>query len=83
MWSLILVVSILGGGSANAPGVAISRISTYTDQAACNRASNGAQANGVKSFVAPATGGQAPNVQFQFLCIPLSSNESANQRTPR
>jgi hypothetical protein len=72
---LVLIVSILGGGSGTAPGVAIEKISTYTNLAACNRAANGAQANGVKSFVAPTTSDQGPNVQFQFLCIPLTSNE--------
>jgi hypothetical protein len=72
---LVLIVSILGGGGGTGPGVAIEKISTYANQAACNRASNGAQANGVKSFVAPTTSGEGANVQFQFLCIPLTSNE--------
>jgi hypothetical protein len=76
MVQLVLIVSILGGGSVNAPGVAISKITTYTNEAACNRASNAAHANGVKSFVAPTASGQGPDVQFQFLCIPVTSNES-------
>jgi hypothetical protein len=69
MVQLVLIVSILGGGNGTAPGVAISKISSFTNEAACNRASNGAQANGVKSFVAPTTNGQGPNVQFHFFAF--------------